>query len=204
MSSNYYAAYCWNLWCKRDTSSAHSALMWCIWWFSGARGDEFLLLYWATYLELESPVQSGLSSIFGKTRTGTVFEFFNSQKTGLQLIKTSLYRSYQFVSGSKTGLSQLWSKPVQTGCRPVFSYLFCTYLRGKTYFCLRRMLFIMMLVKVVDNFMHWEESCPLVLDHSWWRCRSVDVENLGHPCLVCFHIISVCGPHNMLIFCSNL
>jgi len=38
------------LWCKYDTSLAHSALMWCIWWFSGARSDKFLLLYWTTYL----------------------------------------------------------------------------------------------------------------------------------------------------------
>ena len=46
------------------------------------------------------------------------------------------------------------------------------------------MSFITMLVKVVDNFVHREESCPLVLDRSWRRCRPVNVPNLGRPCLV--------------------
>jgi hypothetical protein len=46
------------------------------------------------------------------------------------------------------------------------------------------MSFITMLVKVVDNFVHREESCPLVLDRSWRRCRPVNVPNLGRPCRV--------------------
>jgi len=40
-----------------------------------------------------------------------------------------------------------------------------------------------MLVKVIDNFVHREESCPVVLDRSWRHCRPVNL-NLGRRCLV--------------------
>jgi len=43
---------------------------------------------------------------------------------------------------------------------------------------------IVMLVKDVDNFVHQEESCPLVLDRSWRCRRPVKILNLGRPCLV--------------------
>jgi len=41
---------CWNLWCKCDTSLACLAPIWYVWWFSGARSNKFLLLYWTMYL----------------------------------------------------------------------------------------------------------------------------------------------------------